>query len=175
MKRTRRRRLGKLSRIPLSTVVLTSTLVFVAVIGLAGCTRTGVEEEADRTWIYAILSSDAVINAVVTIVGMIWTALLGWLGYNKAQENKYDEAIEIFNDAVYNTYVTYVKAIRDELEKGGKLTNAQATEARERAIKYAVERGKNEGLDVLKIIGKEAAPRIISAIVGRMKRGTADE
>lgn len=124
----------------------------------------------------------SVIVAVITALGSIITAIVGWLArkgvtYLDNKTKILDEASELQRKeslkarvvdtvtlaarATMQTYVDEIKARSAD----GKLTKDEATEAFSRTIDKTLDLLKDDGIEV----GKETLSTVVEAVVGKLK------
>jgi hypothetical protein len=123
-----------------------------------------------------------IIVAVITALGSVITALLGWLarkgvGYldkktkvldeagelqrKEALKNKIVDTVTLVARATMQTYVDEVKAAKAD----GKLTKEEAAEAFRRTLDQSLELLRREGIEV----GRDVLGVIVEAVVGKLK------
>jgi vacuolar-type H+-ATPase subunit I/STV1 len=123
-----------------------------------------------------------IIVAVVTALGSVITALIGWLarkGVNfmdqktkvldeaselqrkEAIKNKIVDTVTLVARATMQTYVDEVKTRNAD----GKLTKEEAAEAFRRTVDQSLDLLKREGIEV----GKDVLGVVVEAVVGKLK------
>jgi hypothetical protein len=116
----------------------------------------------------SVLNSEAGLTVVSTLLGAIWTVFRSSEWYRRAQERRYAKALQALEAGVEQTYRTYVQAIK-ESRADGKLTEEEASRARQRARETAIAFGRSQGIDVLRELGGEYIDLWIAKLVKSLK------
>lgn len=88
--------------------------------------------------------------------------------FAKTKVIKFRRAIECVEAGVFNTYETYVKALKDAAADG-KLTDDERKVARDLAINAAKTYAKNQGIELAKYIAEDYLPVLIDKFVQSRK------
>ena len=115
-----------------------------------------------------ILTSDAVITGVGSLLGLALTWLVGKLALKVHASQAEQEAIEALRVGVGDAWEQIGRQIKDA-RADGKFTDAEREQLRAHALAVAKEVAKGPGLKLLTTMGKERAGAIISRIVNREK------
>lgn len=116
-----------------------------------------------------VLNSEPALGLVGSILGTIWTIFKSRDWYSNRRETRRVKALEALEAGVDETYQAYVRDIK-KARGDGKLTPSEVRHALRSARKAAVEYGKSEGINVLKVVGKEYMDLWIEKFVNRRKR-----
>ena len=116
-----------------------------------------------------ILNSEQSLSLVGSVIGAIWTIFKSRDWYSNRRETRRGRALEALEAGVDETYQTYVREIKKGREDG-KLTDLEIKHARKRARQAAVKFGRTEGINVLKVMGKEYIDLWIEKFVNKQKR-----
>lgn len=104
-----------------------------------------------------------------TVVGGLWAGFKSSEQYQRLQRRRFRRALLALESGVEQTYQTYVKAIKAG-RADGRLTEAEKARARSMARAQAVALAKEEGLDLLRTIGKDYVDVWIRRVIARRKR-----
>lgn len=99
------------------------------------------------------------ITALISLIGGIWTIFKVTGTYKTYVQGKFDKAIEALAAGVVETLHTYVWTKENS---GENMTAVQAKEARELAVKMAVEIGTRNKIDVRRTLGDEFIDKYLS-------------
>lgn len=116
-----------------------------------------------------ILTSDAVITVAATLFGGLWTAFKSSEWFNRAKRKRHAKAVGVLEVAVDDTYRTYVTALK-EGRADGKLTAEEKQRARALARARAHNIARNQGVDVVRELGREYIDLWISKLVKKLKK-----
>ena len=103
------------------------------------------------------------------LAGIGWSALRATKWWQTGVAQRFGDVQKILEDAVEKTYRTYVSEC-ELASADGKLTAAERTKALEIAKGYAVTWGREQGVDVVKIIGARVFNEWIERKVREAKR-----
>ena len=120
-------------------------------------------------WIYGIVGSDASVTVFIWLLNLGAASVLAWLTRKEWKNERTEYCVKFLTAGIRNTYVEYVRGIK-EGSVDGKLTELEKEKARKMATDYAVGVAKNQGMDLVKILGKEYIPVLIEFLVGSLKR-----
>jgi cysteine synthase len=115
-------------------------------------------------------SNTLFLEIALSVLGLAYLGFKSTDFVKKLMEGRRGKAIEAVGAAVVRVSQEYV----DDLKKArvdGKLTPEEAKEARERAKAKAVEIGKTQGVDLLKVLGEDLIYYFIEKKVSEVKRG----
>lgn len=121
-------------------------------------------------WIWSLLASDAVWNALWSLLAAAAGAVLGWL---KWQGTRKEKAFWCIYNGVKNTGDVWVRIIKKAREDG-KLTEEERKQANRDAIDYAIQVAKSQGFDLLKVYAKESLPAIVDYVLRLIKKESAE-
>ena len=107
---------------------------------------------------------------VIVVVGIVLLKAFAWWRAHAsvAGDKAYSHAVEALETGVHEAWLKFGKLYK-AARKDGKMSVEEKDELRAFAKAAAVEIGKEQGLDVVKIIGKRAIPLLISKIVKSRK------
>lgn len=88
----------------------------------------------------------------------------------RLQDERYAKAVEAFEIGVHEAWEKFGRQWK-HAHADGKFTDEERAQLRDYARSVAVELGRREGLDVLRIVGERAAACLIRRIVERRKAG----
>lgn len=117
----------------------------------------------------ALITSEAGLTLVGTLLGGIWTFFRSRDWYRDAQREKYVKALRALEAGVELTYRTYVRAIKRG-RRDGTLTDDEVRRAREEARRAALRFGRTAGIDVVRELGEPFIDLWITKLVQRAKR-----
>lgn len=123
-----------------------------------------------------ILANDMIFDAINSVAVIALTAIVAFVVkkinfYLQDTENK-QFVEEVFNEAVWDTYETFVKEIKAS-KSDGKLTKAEAKAAMDKSVAKVTEIAKRRGVDLLKEFGLPAIHRLIENTIQKFKHGGA--
>jgi hypothetical protein len=100
-------------------------------------------------------SSGPILEIAVTLIGLAWAFFKSteWYAENiiKTRRAKAIDSVQAGVRSVYETYTREIKAASED----GKLTDEERAKARDLAKEAAIQFGKTNGVDVIKVIGQE--------------------
>lgn len=114
------------------------------------------------------IDNDTNLTLIAGVFGLVWSAFKSSEWYRLRRDRRLDHALGIVETAVERTYESYVRAIKRAREDG-KLTAAERMHARRLAAETAIEIARREGLNLLRIIGREHLERRINRAVKSAK------
>ncbi len=119
--------------------------------------------------IAAVLTSNAGLSVVATLLGGLWTWFKSSDWYRRRQEGKFRRALEILEAAVEETYRNYVQQLKTNSDSG-KLSLAERSQARQMARERAFVLAEEEGVNLEKDLGSTKMDLWISKLVKKLKR-----
>ena len=102
------------------------------------------------------------------LFGGVWSLFRASDWRKRAQDQRYNRALQALEAGVELTYRTFVKSIKDS-RADGKLTADEMRLARERARSAAIEFGQTQGIDVVRELSGEYIDLLIAKIVNGFK------
>lgn len=119
------------------------------------------------TWI-SLLGSEAGLGLMGALFGGLWSMFRASEWRKRAEEKRYNKALQALEAGVELTYRTFVKSIKDSRDDG-KLTEDEMRIARERARSAAIEFGQTQGIDVMRELSGEYIDVLIAKLVKNFK------
>ncbi len=116
-----------------------------------------------------VLSSEAGLTILGTLLGGLWTFFKSRDWYVRARRRRYAKALDALEAGVERTYRTYVRELKAS-RADGRLTQAEMRHARRLARDQAIEFGRTQGIDVLRELGEGYLDLWIAKLVKKLKR-----
>jgi hypothetical protein len=116
----------------------------------------------------AILSNDAFITLIATIIGTLWAAFKASAWFQSRKAGRVEKALLCLEHGVETTYQTYVRECK-LANADGKLTPEERAAALNSAIENASAYARQEGLDLALELGRERLAGYIEAILRNVK------
>jgi hypothetical protein len=118
--------------------------------------------------ISSVLGSEQGIVWLGTALGAIWTLFKSSECYQRIRGKKSDQALQVLESAVEETYRTYVQAIK-AARADGRLSGEEKKQARQLAKERAFALAKQQGLDLLRLLGNDNIDLWLTKSVNRLK------
>ena len=122
----------------------------------------------------ALLSNPNVMDMILSVVAMVISLGWAWIRrQEKLQNATLQKAMDCIAAGVQASYDDYVRSIKDA-SADGKLTDEERRTARDIAMNRAIAYAKNQGVDLLKVIGADLLPMFMERYILKMKGASAD-
>lgn len=118
--------------------------------------------------IWNIVTSEAGLAIIISIIGSLWTFFQSRDWYTQAKGRRFTKALTALEAGIDLTYRSYVRAIKSAREDG-KLTDEEIRNARLQARRSALQYGRTTGIDVIRELGEEYIELWITRFVRRSK------
>lgn len=117
-----------------------------------------------------VLGSEPAITLVGSVIGGVWALLKSSDWFQGLLRRRFAGALQALEAGVELTYRTYVEECK-AARADGQLTEEEKRHARELARQRAIEFGRSQGIDVLRVLGQEYVDLWIAKLVKGLKRG----
>jgi len=118
----------------------------------------------------SLLSSPAIINTVLSILGLIVSYLVTRILKHIKMSEQRTIVYESLVAAAQNVWDESLRDIKDHAEDG-KLTESERARAFVQARRNEIDIAKDKGIDLLKVVVSEELPSLIHRIIARRKKG----
>lgn len=115
-----------------------------------------------------VLGSEPIITLAVTLAGTAAAALCGTLRSKVKKDGQLDELLHFVEAGVNETWESFARDIKQKASDG-KLTRQERREARLKARQFAIEKAKDEGIELVERMGSTALDNWIKRIVQEKK------
>lgn len=105
---------------------------------------------------------------LMCVFGVAWGIMRVIEIYQKVKDSRYKTLINIIETAVQETYDTYTREIKKAREDG-KLTGEERKRAFEIALQRAVEIGKKQKIEILRLLPREVVRYYILRALQKLK------
>lgn len=119
----------------------------------------------------AILGSDSFLNLLALLIATAWSALQAKGVLTERRLGRYWKVVKAVETGVTQTYYEFTQAIKKSRDEDGKLTLDDVKEARRRALSFASQTLRTDGISLYEEISKEQLGVLIETIVQRLKLG----
>lgn len=115
-----------------------------------------------------ILGSEPIITLALTLAGTAAAALCGTLRSKVKKDGQLDDLLHFVEAGVNETWESFARDIKEKAHDG-KLTREERREARLKARRFAIEKAKDEGIELVERMGSAALDNWIKRIVQEKK------
>lgn len=115
-----------------------------------------------------VVQSESFLLVLASAVTALWTFFKSCSLWEKRKGRRLAIAVQALEAAVEATYRNYVRHLKQNRE-GGKLSEAEAEEARRRAQETATILSREEGVDLVATLGADYLDLWINRLVRKMK------
>lgn len=115
-----------------------------------------------------ILGSEPIITLALTLAGTAAAALCGTLRSKVKKDGQLDELLHFVEAGVNETWESFARDIKQKASDG-KLTRQERREARLKARQFAIDKAKDEGIELVERMGSTALDNWIKRIVQEKK------